>query len=210
MTETLIIIVVAVCLFFIIVKVIEKNSKEDQNNIKTASHLPEKFAVVDIETTGLDETKDKITEIAAIKVRRGTNTHNYLTSFINPRIPIPYEVSLKTGITNDMVKDEKPVEEVLGDFLDFFEDYPLAFYNADFDLKFLRRDAQKINREINNEIIDVYSICKMAFPKTRNYKLTTIAERFNIDTKGAHRALDDCKITLQVFTRAAYIVKHGI
>jgi DNA polymerase-3 subunit alpha (Gram-positive type) len=220
MTEIIIAIVVVLAIYLVFKLTINlnttvgatKDQSQDQDTftVTGVSHLPERFIAVDIETTGLNYEKDMITEIAAIKVNREDKGHHALTNLVNPGIPIPYEVALKTGITNDMVKNERPIEEVLGEFIDFFEDLPLAFYNAEFDLKFLRRDVKKINREINNEIIDVYSICKMAFPKLRSYKLTSIAEKLDIDTEGAHRAFDDCKLTIQVLNVAAYKIKNKI
>lgn len=209
----ILIVIAVVVVFYIIIKFYGvSGAKQEQETItvkvKGVSHVPECFIVVDIETTGLDKAQDRITEIAAVKVKRENKEHNGLTNLVNPGIPIPYEVSLKTGITNDMVKNEEPIEEILGEYIDFFEDYPLVFYNADFDLKFLRRDAKKIKREINNETIDAYKLSKMAFPKLCNYKLTSVAEHLDIDTQNAHRALDDCKLTIQVFSVAAYKIKN--
>ena len=172
-------------------------------NTADVDHLPEQFIVADMETTGLSAAKDKIIEISAIKVHRDSNNHKTLTALINPGIKIPAKITQITGITDKMLKGEGKIEDELKEFLHFFSDLPLVFYNARFDIRFLKEAAKKIGREIDNEVIDALQIAKMAFPDLKNHKLSTVANRLNISTEGAHRALNDCAITLQVFNRAS-------
>ena len=172
-------------------------------NITDFDHLPDKFIVADIETTGFSAAKDKIIEISAIKVQRDSNSYNSLTVLIDPGIKIPAKITKITGITDKMVRGEGKIENELKEFLHFFEELPLVFYNASFDMKFLKEAAKKIGREINNEVIDALQLAKLAFPDLKNHKLSTVANHLKISTGGAHRALNDCAITLQVFNRAS-------
>ena len=166
-------------------------------------HLPEQFIVADIETTGFSAAKDKIIEISAIKVHRDSNNHNTLTALINPGVRIPAKITKITGITDRMVRGEGKIEDELKEFLHFFGELPLVFYNASFDIKFLKEAVKIIGKEIHNEVIDALQIARKAFPDLANHKLSTVANHLNISTEGAHRALNDCAITLQVFSRAS-------
>ena len=173
------------------------------SSITDVDHLPEQFIVADIETTGFSAAKDKIIEISAIKVHRDSNNHNTLTALINPGIKIPAKITEITGITDKMVIDEGKIEDELKEFLHFFGELPLVFYNASFDIKFLKEAAKMIGIEIHNEVIDALQIARIAFPNLTNHKLSTVANHLSISTDGAHRALNDCAITLQVFNRAS-------
>ncbi len=64
--------------------------------------LSETYVVFDLETTGLSSKHDRIIEIGAVKVKDGVITDKYST-FVNPRIPIPYEIEDLTKISDDMV-----------------------------------------------------------------------------------------------------------
>jgi DNA polymerase III epsilon subunit family exonuclease len=202
----LILIVGAIYLFkrlFRSAKSVTKSPTQLIANTTDSDHLPEQFIVADIETTGFSATKDKIIEISAIKIHRNSNNHNTLTALINPGIRIPAKITKITGITDKMVRGEGKIEDELKEFLHFFGELPLVFYNASFDMKFLKEAAKMIGREINNEVIDALQIARMAFPNLTNHKLSTVANHLNISTEGAHRALNDCAITLQVFNRAS-------
>lgn len=72
----------------------------------------------DIETTGLHNDKNNITEIGAVKVVNGQIVDKWST-FVNPCQPIPENIVELTGITDSMVADAPKIEEILGEFLSF-------------------------------------------------------------------------------------------
>lgn len=71
-------------------------------------HLPETFIVLDLETTGLDAARHEIIEIAAIRYRKGTTTHETLQALVKPSKKVPKKITEITGITQEML-DTKPV-----------------------------------------------------------------------------------------------------
>lgn len=159
------------------------------------------FVVVDLETTGLSAKKDAIIEIGAIKVFLGQTNHLTFQAFVNPNRPIPTRITEITGITDEMVAGEETIDAVMPQFLDFIEDFPLAAYNAPFDMSFLQTSTANLSLSLNNPSIDVLTTARETLPDLQNHKLTTLAKHFNIDTPRSHRALDDCLTTLHVYDR---------
>ena len=116
--------------------------------LKGRDVLWEKFVVVDLETTGLSPERNAIIEIGAVKYEAGEAEYASIEAVVNPGVYIPEMITGITGISNDMVKDCRAIEEELPHFINFFEDLPLAIFNAPFDMGFLRHNALKIGAAI--------------------------------------------------------------
>ena len=102
----------------------------------------EDFVVFDIETTGFSPVNNRIIEIGAVKVCGGEVTERFST-FVNPRVPIPFEIEKLTGIRDDMVADAPSVEEALPGFLEFARGCVLVAHNANFDMSFIMENARR-------------------------------------------------------------------
>ena len=74
------------------------------------------YVVFDLETTGLSPVNDRIIEIGAVKMCGGKVTNRFST-FVNPQIPIPFNIESLTGISDSMVENAGTIEEILPDFL---------------------------------------------------------------------------------------------
>jgi len=187
--------------------------------MKATDILPDTFIVADIETTGLDADRDEIIEIAAIKVSRDSDQHATLSALVRPSEPIPASITRITGITREMVdSDGEALDKVIHEFLDFFADHRLVFYNSPFDMGFLQNAAARVGRAINNPVSDALAMARQAYPDQGSYKLTSLAAVAGLSTSNAHRALVDCEMTLAVYSGAVAklgridprpAVKHG-
>ena len=167
------------------------------------SRLPAHFVVVDIETTGLSANTESIIEIAAIKVRLDEANHYAAhAALVDPGREVPPIITQLTGITSDMVRGRRGIDEEIQAFLDFVGPDPLVFYFAEFDMKFLRKAARAVGRAINNPVIDAVPIAHRAFPRAPDHKLTTLANLMGLSNDGAHRALHDCLTTLRLIQYA--------
>ncbi len=164
------------------------------------------FVVFDIETTGLNAQKDKITEIGAVKVSNGEIVDRFNT-FINPEIPIPSKIVELTGITNDMVKDAPTVNEVLGDFLKFCYGSVIVAHNAQFDTGFIKVNARNLDLDFDFCILDTLELSRGLFPELKRHKLNVIAKHLKIKLENHHRAVDDAEATAQIFIRCSEILK---
>ena len=103
------------------------------------------YVVFDLETTGISHKNDAIIEISAVKVINGEVVDTFST-LVNPMRPIPYPATAVNGITDDMVKGKDDEETVTKKFLDWAGDLPMVAHNAKFDISFILRMSQRLNR----------------------------------------------------------------
>ncbi len=169
--------------------------------LKGRDVLQKKFVVVDLETTGLSPKNSAIIEIGAIKFEAGAADYAAMEALIDPEVDIPGIITGINGISNEMLEGCGVIEEELPRFIEFFENLPLAMFNAPFDMGFLRHNALKIGAVIDNPVIDVLPLSRKAFPALPNHKLTTLKAHFGIRVDQSHRALVDCQTTLHVYER---------
>lgn len=170
---------------------------------RLARYVPD-YVVFDLETTGTSWKSDDVIEISAVKVVAGVVTDTFST-LVNPGRSIPAAASAINGITDEMTRDAPPIEEALAEFLDFIGDFVLVGHNIhSFDLKFIRRDAERLfERQVPNDYIDTLHMARRCLPKLEHHKLTDVAAYFQIDTAGAHRALNDCMMNQKCYEAMA-------
>lgn len=166
------------------------------------------FVVFDLETTGCNCSKDSIVEISAIKVIDGSVAEEF-SSLVNPGCSIPYYASRVNCITDEMVADAPMFEEVLPKFLDFIGNLPLVGHNIHtFDLKFMYRDCERyLGRGMENDYVDTLKLSRACLSEQKHHSLTDLADYFGISTEGAHRALNDCRMTLAVYEELGKILQ---
>jgi len=151
------------------------------------------YVVFDLETTGINQERDVIIEISALKVLDHQVAEEFST-LVNPKRHIPAGATAVNGITDDMVKDAPEIQTAMGDFMDFIGDSILVGHNIHtFDTNFIYDAALNfLGRELKNDYIDTLYMARRYLPELSHHKLTDVAEYFGIQTEGAHRALFDC------------------
>ncbi len=168
------------------------------------------YVVFDLETTGVSPSSDEVIEISAIKVVNGQVASEFST-LVNPGRHIPYFASEVNGITDDMVKDAPCFEKALHDFLTFTGDMVLVGHNIHtFDMKFIYRDAVKyFGKTIGNDYADTLYLARAVYPKLSCHKLTFLSDYLGVSTEGAHRALNDCRMTQVLFEKIGEEMRKG-
>lgn len=151
------------------------------------------YTVFDLETTGLNVNTCEIIEIGAIKVRNG-NIVDKFSSFVKPTLSVPSEVTVLTGICDEMLVDAPKIEEIINDFIDFIgNDIILGHNIAAYDSTIIYDICENLNmNHFTNNMLDTLQYvrhCKINVP---NYNLTTLTKYFGIEHNNAHRALADC------------------
>jgi DNA polymerase-3 subunit epsilon len=160
------------------------------------------YIVVDLETTGLDPFKGcEIIEIGITEITQNKIVKSY-ARLIKPKSYIPEFITGITGITNEMVMNEKYIEEVLPKFRDYIGNRTIIAHNAKFDLKFLNYYLEKQNLElITNFICTLELLKKNKNYKGKNKKLETACSYYNIVNDQAHRASSDTLATAKLFLK---------
>ncbi len=165
------------------------------------------YVVFDIETTGFSAEHDRIIEIGAVRVEEGQITDRF-SAFVNPQIPIPFEIEKLTGISDDMVLEEPLVEEVLPRFLEFCRGAVLVAHNADFDMSFIRKNAERQGLVCDFTVADTVGLARILLPQLNRYKLDTVAKALNISLENHHRAVDDAGCTAEIFLKFLEMLKN--
>ena len=171
------------------------NDVDDRVVVHGDCDLPLDTEIVcfDIETTGLDRRRERITEIGAVVLKEGVVVDQYNT-FVNPGRPIPRNIVELTGITDSMVADAPGQEAALNDFLDWVGDRPLAAHNAEFDMGFLAEGCRRMGRHFSNPSIDTLILAQNLLPSLGKYKLDIVAEHLGLPAFNHHRACDDAAV----------------
>ena len=144
----------------------------------------------DIETTGLDNRRDLITEIGAVVLRNGEIVDTFNT-FADPGRPLSREIIELTGITDAMLQGAPSQAEAINAFLDFAAGRPLAAHNADFDMGFIAQGCRRMGRPFENASLDSLILAQNLLPDLGKYKLDIVANHLNLPAFNHHRASDD-------------------
>lgn len=173
------------------------------------------YTVVDTETTGYTPKYAKMVEIAAVKIYPDftIDYENTFSELINPEISIPYNAYKVHNISNDMVKDKPLIQDIMPSFLSFAKDSVIVGHNVNFDMRFIKHEAQNCNLPLTfNHVLDTLSLSKKAVPNLEAYKLDNLIDYFNINlninNSDRHRALFDAVNTAIVMIKCLEILQN--
>ncbi len=154
------------------------------------------FCVLDLETTGGSPDDDRICEIGAVKVRGGECLGTFHT-MVDPGRAIPPAITVLTGITSRIIGPAPPVEAILPSLLEFMGDAVFVGHNVRFDRSFLDAALVRAGHErLTNLTVDTCGLARrLVRDDVPNCKLGTLADRFRLDHRPSHRALDDALAT---------------
>ena len=168
--------------------------------------LDDTYIVFDIETTGFSSIRDSIIEIGAVKVQDGRIVDRFST-FVNPKRPIPFEITNLTSITDEMVMDSPGIETILPQFLEFVGDGVLVAHNAGFDVGFVEQNCRNLGLDDHFIYVDTVALARVLLPTLSKYKLNIVAKALNISLENHHRAVDDAGATAEIFVKFVEMLK---
>ncbi len=197
--------------FFKIIYGMEAYLVDDLQEIVTGERgqdFSEAFVVFDIETTGFSPVNNRIIEIGAVKVSGGEISDRF-SSFVNPDVPIPFEIEKLTGINDSMVMGAPFIEEVLPEFLAFCKDAVLVAHNANFDMSFIKENALRQNIRRQFTYVDTVGIARILLPHQAKHTLDAVAKTMGVSLENHHRAVDDAEATAEIFVKFISLLKEA-
>ncbi len=161
------------------------------------------YTVFDTETTGLNPSGgDEIIQMGAARIVNGKLLRQEsFEQLVDPQRLIPAVTIPIHGITQDMVRGQPTIGEVLPAFHVFAQDTVLVAHNAAFDMKFLQLKEAETGLVFNHPVLDTLLLSAVVHPNQESHRLEAIAERFNITVLGRHTALGDAMVTAEVWLR---------
>ena len=156
------------------------------------------YIAIDLETTGIRLSKDKIIEVGLLKVK---DSHIIDTSscVINPDMQVDDKILELTKISKNELENAKRIHEVINHIVDFCEEYVLLGHNTIFDYSFVKKEANRAGLEFEKRGIDTYKLCKKVLPENVGKNLTDACGYFGIERKNSHRAFSDAYYTHVLF-----------
>ena len=196
--------------FFKVIYGMEAYLVDDLKEIVTGDEgqdLNADFVVFDIETTGFSPVNNKIIEIGAVKIRQGEITDRF-SVFVNPGVPIPFEIEKLTSINDSMVMDAPPIEVILPQFLDFCQDAVLVAHNANFDMSFIMENAKRQGLSRKFTFVDTLGIARVLLTHQAKHTLDAVAKTLSISLENHHRAVDDAECTAHIFLKFSAMLRE--
>lgn len=160
------------------------------------------YVIVDLETTGLDNS-DEIIEIGALRIVNHTIIQSF-TSLVKPSKHVPIEASVVNHIYDDTVENSPRIDRVIKSFDEFIcpSDILMGHNISSFDIHYLQREYQSyLNKDLTNSVYDTLQISRREMKFLGSHSLQNLSAYYGIDYSKAHRGLEDCFITYQVYEK---------
>jgi DNA polymerase-3 subunit epsilon len=160
------------------------------------------FVCIDCEATGLDPTNERVVEVAAAKFTLNEILEQFET-LIDPERLIPEAVIKVHHITQDMVKDKPKIHTILPSLFKLIGNHPIIGHGIAFDIDILTQEAQRANISCSlrtNDSIDTLRLARL-YGESPTNSLEQLRKHFNIEEEGAHRAMSDVIVNIQVFQK---------
>ncbi len=172
-----------------------------------------RYVAIDTELTGLNENKDSIVSIGALRMNGGRiDLGDTFYQLVSPRTELRADSVVIHEITPAEVAEQPVIDTVLDALLEFCGNDVLVGHFISIDLAFLNREMMRIrNRPVANPVVDTFSLYEWLRKRMKNnpcfttsltgYRLYDIIKCFNIPVSGAHNAIMDAYTTAQLFQR---------
>ena len=157
------------------------------------------YAIVDIETTGGHASANGITEIA-ICIHNGKKVIERYSTLVNPHREIPIYISALTGITNDMVQNAPPFEDVAHDVYHLLNNKTFVAHNVNFDYSFVRYHLAAAGYELQCNKLCTVRLGRKIMPGLPSYSLGKLCRHLGIENESRHRAAGDAEATSILFS----------
>ena len=164
--------------------------------------LKQDTVFVDIETTGAHVNRDRITELAILRMRAGRLVSEWQT-LVNPQRPIPESIQRLTGIDDEMVRDYPPFTAIGHEVFRRLSGGVFVAHNARFDYGFLRNELRRCGIRFCAPVLCTLKLSRRLFPEYERHNLDSIMRRHGLSCRARHRAHGDARVLFD-FLRVLY------
>jgi len=145
---------------------------------------------VDIETTGVSYSRNKVIEVAAIRVENNRIVDSF-TSLVDPRTELPPFISSLTGIYAADLAGAPTFYDIADELYRITEGAVFVAHNVRFDYGFLKREFADVGKKFSPKLLCTVRLSRALFPAERHHKLQNLIDRCGIIVQSRHRAHDD-------------------
>jgi DNA polymerase III epsilon subunit family exonuclease len=157
----------------------------------------QEFVVLDVETTGLQPSRQRIIEIGISRFSEG-DAASHWESLCHPERKVPAYIVKLTGIDDDLLEAAPKFAEIAEAIVELLGDEVIVGHNVEFDLGFLNAELKRIDRApVVNDRVDTLALATRLLPGLRKPTLAALAERLGVASVAPkrHRAGSDARVT---------------
>lgn len=151
------------------------------------------YVLLDLETTGGNAVRDRITEIAAVRFEHGVEVARWST-LVNPGVPISHFIEQLTGISNGLVAGAPSFDEVGPQLLKLLDGAVLVAHNVRFDHGFLLNEFARTDVALRVKTLCTVRLSRLLYPQFKGHGLDAIMQRHGLTTTARHRAMGDVEV----------------
>lgn len=157
--------------------------------------LPTRLAFVDLETTGANPVRDRVTEVGIITVNEDGVTR--WSSLVDPGCRIPPQIQTLTGISDAMVSGAPRFAELADELTARLDDHVFVAHNARFDYGFLKNEFKRLGQAFRADVVCTVKLSRHLFPQHPRHNLDSLIARHGLQVQDRHRALGDAELIWQ-------------
>lgn len=170
--------------------------------------MAQRYAVVDLETTGNQIQYDEIIQIGITFIEDNQIVDTYHT-YVKTDLEIPSFIQALTNINEHDLQGAPYFEEISESLFMMLKDCVFVAHNVLFDLNFLTSHFEKSNHTFIPKLtIDTMELFKIAFPSEESYQLSELSQSLEVDLNQAHSADEDARATALLFIKAIHKIAH--
>jgi DNA polymerase-3 subunit epsilon len=158
--------------------------------------LPRRLAYIDVESTGAHPVRDRITEIAILRIEDDVLVERW-ESLVAPEISIPPLIQQVTGISNEMVAGAPRFEALADRIQALLEGCVFVAHNARFDFGFIKNAFARLGRDFDAHVLCTVKLSRALFPEHHRHGLDALIERHGLQCEARHRAMGDAQALWQ-------------
>jgi len=170
-------------------------------NFAALAMIPQRLAFIDLETTGANQVRDRITEIGIVEV--DADQVNTWTTLVNPERPIPYFIQQLTGINDAMVASAPTFAQLAEELAERLQGRLFIAHNARFDYGFVRNEYLRMGQRFRADVLCTVRLSRKLFPLQHKHNLDSLIQRHQLEiASDRHRALTDADLIWQFWRLA--------